>query len=152
MKHLLATLFLFCVTQLLSVAASAQVYPASAKAIPLEPRYLARIELNSPSELKDALLRAQALANDTQPNYPIAFVLHGNEVYSLLNENRKDHPALFQLAEDLSQQNVVRIQVCNSWLDWKKINNGQLPDFIDQVEYAPKEIERLIQKEGYTYF
>jgi intracellular sulfur oxidation DsrE/DsrF family protein len=127
-------------------------FPTSAKAVSLEPRYIARIELNTPAELKDALERAQALADAKKPERPIAFILHGVEVYSLLNENRSDHPALFSLAEDLSYQKIVSIKVCSSWLAWQRLNDAQLPSFVGQVEFAPTEINRLIDQEGYTYF
>lgn len=149
----LATHLILCFVLLSSILVKAQqVQPASAKAIPLEPRYLARIELNTAAELQEALLRAEALAREEQPSRPIAFVLHGKEVYSLLSDNREKHLALFSLAEKLSQQDVVRIQVCSSWLVWQRINDAQLPRFVDKIEYAPTEIDRLIQKEGYTYF
>lgn len=151
--HALITLT-FTITFLLSSALSQaqHAFPTSAKAVSIEPRYIARIELNTPDELKDALLRAQALADAEKPERPIAFILHGPEVYSLLNENRSEHPVLFSLAEDLSFKNIINVKVCSSWLAWQRLNDAQLPPFVGQVEFAPTEINRLIDQEGYTYF
>jgi intracellular sulfur oxidation DsrE/DsrF family protein len=135
-----------------SLLQAQHAFPTSAKAVSIEPRYIARIELNTADELKDALHRAQALSDAENPERPVAFVLHGDEVYSLLNENRSDHLDLFSLAEELSLKKVVSIKVCSSWLAWQRLNNAQLPPFVGQVEFAPTEINRLIEQEGYTYF
>ena len=152
MKNLMA-IILLGIASLMPAALYAQnMSPVSAEAISIEPRYLARITLNTPTELEDALLRAKALANEEQPSHPIAFILHGQEVYSLLSEQREQHLKVFSLAEELSQKNVISIKVCSAWLDWQRINKGQLPSFVKTIEYGPTEIHRLIHKEGYTYF
>lgn len=149
----IASIGLLSLILLCSVTVQAQqINPTSAKTTPLESRYLARITLNTPAELKDALLRAQALASEQQPDKPIAFILHGQEIYSLLNENKAQYSQLFSLADDLSQKKIVNIQVCSSWLKWQRVHQGSLPHFVERVDYAPTEIDRLLQQEGYTYF
>ena len=115
-------------------------------------RYLAKIELHTPAELQDALLRAEALAAEQSPQKPIAFVLHGEEAKSLLKSSYDMNKAMIDQAQRLSQSHIIRLQVCQSWMMMNGVDENELPEFVDTVRFAPYTIHRLISRDGYTYF
>ncbi len=140
----------------LAQASEINLTPVAAKAIPLDSAhsrsYLAEIELNTPEELELALTQAKKASDNEKLSKPIAFILHGSEVYSLLKPPYRNNKPLSDLAQKLTNDGVIHIQVCRGWLKHQNIPLSALPDFVDTVDYAPVEINRLIQDEGYVYF
>ena len=116
-------------------------------------KYIAKIELNTGKELLDLINRAQewSVANTSNVK-PISFVLHGTEADALLRSNYQDNTLLVDLAKQLSEDNVIEIRVCKTWMVFKGYDQADFADFVGEVKYAPSEIEKLLSKEGYTYF
>ncbi|WP_018015245.1 hypothetical protein [Teredinibacter turnerae] len=120
-----------------------------------EQGYLARIDLNSPSDVESALLRAESwfrsgkLASG-QP--PLAFVIHGPEVAIFFRENYEKYRPIVDLAAKLSAFEVVNVRVCETSTSDLGHAVGHLQPFVDTVPFGPAEIERLVNEEKYLYF
>ena len=120
-------------------------------------RYLAKLELNNADELQQLLMRAQRWSKSQSAltkvdKKPVAFVLHGAEAESLLQKNSAENESLLKLAMQLDADDVVNIQVCRTWMTSNGYQNTDFAPFVETVPFAPSEIQRLIQQEGYTYF
>lgn len=118
-------------------------------------RLLADIELHTAQELYDALSRVQQLVSQgavpLASSTPVAFVLHGPEVRTLLRENYGDYRELVNLAARLSGLGVVDIKACETWMGGNSVDPSGLHSFVDTVPYAPAEKRRLLQQD-YVYF
>ena len=117
--------------------------------------YLARIELNSPDELLQALQRAELLhkiGKAGSESKPLAFVLHGPEVSIFYRKNYNDHQNVVDLAAKLSALNVIDVKVCRARLSANGVDESVLVPFVDTVAFGPAEVKRLINKERYAYF
>lgn len=119
-----------------------------------EPRYLALIKNNSPSEVEMLFHRASMLAErvDNLNAYePIVFVLHGEEAHAFRHRNMEQHKALLDLAERLEKNNVIDVRICETWMRANDVDRSELPEFVDTVPLGPSEEARL-RKDGYIYF
>lgn len=117
--------------------------------------YIAQIELHTAAELHSALKRADQLfegGDFVAGNPPVQFVLHGAEAKVLQQNQYQQNKALVDLAARLSAFEVVEIRVCETWMHGQKIDPTTLPPFIGTVANGPKEKQRLMQSQGYTYF
>jgi len=119
------------------------------------PRYLARIELNTKKELVGILRRSEQLF--VQNNYraidrPVALILHGPEAKVFLRGNYVENRELVDLAARLSAFGVVDIKVCEMWRGGEGLDGSQLPPFVGAIPFGPAEEKRLVEKEGYVYF
>jgi intracellular sulfur oxidation DsrE/DsrF family protein len=118
------------------------------------PRYLALIKKNSPSEVEMLFQRANQLAEqvDNLSAYePIVFVLHGEEAHAFRSRNMEKYKGLLQLAEELESRNIIDIRICETWMRMNGVDRSELPLFIDTVPLGPAE-ERRLRKQGYLYF
>ena len=117
--------------------------------------YLARIQLNSPEELKEALLRAEQLylnGQVTDETEPPAFILHGPEVSVFFKENYETHKAIVDLAARLSAFKVVDVRVCRTRMGILGREDDVLYPFVGTVPFGPAEIKRLLDEQNYVYF
>ena len=117
--------------------------------------YLARIELNSPSEIEGALKRAEELYARgivSEKNNPVAFVLHGPEVEIFFESNYSQYQNIVDLAAKLSALNVVDVKVCETRLGMISAEDKKLVPFVGTVPFGPSEVKRLIERERYVYF
>lgn len=155
------TVFLAVCFALLSILASSPSFAQlvqSASPVIMDAKYIAKLELHSKQALTDALHRAQnfskASINEKQSlnplAKPIAFILHGEDAKTLLSKSASS-TEIFQLAEMLSKENVIDIQICETWMRHKGVKETQVPSFISTIRHAPTEEKRLV-RDGYTYF
>lgn len=130
----------------------------TAVALPQSPDadgYLARIQINSPDEVGQALERAEELYQRgvvSQLDDPLAIVLHGPEVSMFLKSNYEEYQAVVDLAAKLTALNVVDVKVCRTRLGVMGESEESLVPFVESVPYGLTEIDRLINQEGYVYF
>ena len=118
-------------------------------------RHIARIVVNSPEELENALLRAEALyerGDVTTDDNPFAFVLHGPEVSIFLKDNYAQYKPIVDLAARLSAFNVVDVTVCETRMGVLGAEKASLAPFVKTVPFGPLEVDRLVDSEGYVYF
>ncbi len=116
---------------------------------------LAHIQLNSPSELKSALERAEVLYQEgkiRKDDNPVAFVLHGPEVSVFLKQNYSANQTLVDLAAKLSALNVIDVKVCQTRLGMLEQTESDLAPFVGTVPFGPAEVSRLVNDEEYIYF
>lgn len=119
------------------------------------PGFLARIDSNNPSEVEQALQRAESfyLRNKLRADLPpIAFVLHGPEVEIFFRENYSRYKAIVDLAARLSAFEVIDIKVCRTQLRFLEGSLQELYPFVDTVAFGPDEIARLTSEQGYLRF
>jgi intracellular sulfur oxidation DsrE/DsrF family protein len=50
----------------------------------------------------------------------------------------------------LDEDNIIDIKACQTMMRILDIEQDELPSFIEQVPFAPAEIERLQREEGFT--
>lgn len=121
----------------------------------LSNRYLARVELNNPSDVEAALRRAETFyhtkgMDDNVP--PVVFVLHGPEVGIFLKENYQQYKGIVDLAARLHAFRVVDVKVCQARMKSMEADEANLYPFVGTVPFGPAEVERLITEEKYVYF
>ena len=115
-------------------------------------KYLAKIELNTQEELAKLLSKAKTWSQTNKNTKPIAFVLHGKEAELLLQSNYSSNMEVLDLAKQLSDDNIIEVQVCKTWMFFNGYNEEDFANFVSTTPFAPSEIDKLIKKEGYTYF
>ena len=118
------------------------------------PDMLVNIELHTPEEVKDVLLRAEKYVdayNKFPQSSPIVFILHGDEAEAFRKENYQQYKELVDLAARLEAYKVVDIKVCEMWMRKNNMEAGDVPAFVDTVTFGPWE-EFKLKREGYVYF
>jgi len=123
---------------------------AQEEAVP--PGYVFGVTVNSAQQLPVVLDRAEDLralfkAGD---HSKIAIVLHGDELQLFQKSNYPDNQSLVERARLLDQDNIIDIKACQTRMRILDIEQSELPSFIEQVPFAPAEIERLVEEEGFT--
>lgn len=122
---------------------------------PIPNGYLARIQLDSPQEIEEALLRAEQLFLSGQVetgDNPLAFVLHGPEVAIFLRENYGRYKKIVDLAARLTAFEVVDVRVCETRMGILGREKSALVPFVGTVPFGPAEVDRLLNQEKYVYF
>jgi intracellular sulfur oxidation DsrE/DsrF family protein len=79
-----------------------------------------------------------------------AIVLHGDELQLFQKNNYASNQSTVERARLLDQDNIIDIKACQTMMRVLDIEQNELPSFIEQVPFAPAEIERLQNQEGYT--
>lgn len=130
--------------------------PALQNAIPdaEDAKYVARIRLHTPEELKTLFEKAKTLVDkdDSFPHFePIAVILHGPELRVFARNNFQMYRSIVELAASLEAFNVIDVQACEVEMRREGITRGDLPAFVDTVPFGPVEEQRLLKK-GYQYF
>ena len=117
-----------------------------------EEGYVIDVTVQSAEELSVVLERAEDLRElfDPSQHGRIAIVLHGNELELFQKQNYQSNQSLVERARLLDQDDIIDIKACQSMMQALKIEQNELPAFIEQVPFAPHEIRRLEQELGFT--
>ena len=118
---------------------------AEGKYIDVAPRDVDQVQLVL-STLNSAITQ-----NDTDTP-PIVMMLHGPTAHLFMRGNYAEHRALVDSTAALSAHGVLRVQVCEVWLENNGYTSKDLFPFISPVPYGVAELERLSEKEGYTEY
>ena len=126
--------------------------PTSVRAADPVPGYVFSVTVNSPQQLDVVLDRAEDLRELFGPedHGRIAIVLHGVELQMFQKRNYSDNQTLVERARLLDEDNIIDIKACQTMMRVLHIEQNELPAFIEQVPYAPAEIERLEKERGFT--
>ena len=126
--------------------------PARAQNPGEAPGYVFSVTVNSPQQLDVVLSRAEDLRELFNPNEHsrIAIVLHGNELQLFRKGNYELNRSVVERARVLDQDQIIDIKACRTMMRALEIEQQELPGFIEQVPFAPAEIERLQLEQGFT--
>ena len=128
------------------------VYASLLQAEPKSEGYVFSVTVTSAQELDVVLNRAEDLRSqfDPEQHSRIAIVLHGNELQLFQEQNYSSNMSVVERARLLDQDNIIDIKACQTMMRTLDIGQNELPSFIEQVPFAPAEIQRLQQQEGFT--
>ena len=114
--------------------------------------YVFSVTVNTAQELDVVLSRAEDLRELFNPDEhsKIAIVLHGDELQLFQKDNYSSNQSMVERARLLDQGNIIDIKACQTMMRTLDIEQNELPSFIEQVPFAPAEIERLQNEEGFT--
>ncbi len=131
-------------TMLAVSSATAQQAPAAG--------YVFSVTVSSPQQLDVVLDRAEDLRALFNPEEhgKIAIVLHGAELQMFQKRNYSSNQSTVERARLLDADNIIDIKACQTMMRVLNIEQNELPAFIEQVPYAPAEIERLEKEQGFT--
>ena len=121
--------------------------------------YVARIDLNKPGQIAEALRRAEAHFQSkdyfdslNKPVGPIAFVIFGSEVAMFFKQNYGMYKTTVDLAARLSSLGVIDIRVCQVSSKAIGLNRDDLLPFVSPVDVGHAELTRLLEEEDYSFF
>jgi len=119
---------------------------------PKDEGYVFSVTVQSAQQLDVVLSRAEDLRELFNPDQhsKIAIVLHGDELQLFQKDNYSSNQSLVERARMLDEDNIIDIKACQTMMRILEIEQSELPSFIEQVPYAPVEIERLQREEGFT--
>lgn len=128
---------------------------AIAPTLSAEPKhdsYVISVTVTSAQQLDVVLNRAEDLRElfDPDQHSRIAIVLHGDELQLFLEKNYSKNMSVVERARLLDQDSIIDIKACQTMMRTLQIRQNELPSFIEQVPFAPTEIERLEVEEGFT--
>lgn len=114
--------------------------------------YVFSVTVETAQELDVVLNRAEELRElyDPEQHNRIAIILHGDELQLFQKNNYSTNMSLVDRARILDQDNIIDIQACQTRMRQLNIGQNELPSFIEQIPFAPAEIERLEKEEGFT--
>jgi intracellular sulfur oxidation DsrE/DsrF family protein len=128
-------------------------------AVDSTPGYVARIDLNKPGQIAEALRRAEAYFQSkdyfdslNSPAGPIAFVIFGPDVEMFFKQNYGMYKSTVDLAARLSSLGVIDIRVCQVSSKAIGLDRDDLLPFVSPVDFGPAELRRLLEEEDYSYF
>ena len=116
------------------------------------PGYVFDVTVSSVRELDVILERADSLRDLFNPSQhgSIAIVLHGDELQLFQKSSETVNQSLIERARRLDEDQIIDIKACQTRMRVLNIEQNELPSFIEQVPFAPVEIERLIVEKGFT--
>lgn len=114
--------------------------------------YVFSVTVSTQQQLDVVLNRAEDLRELFNPDEhgKIAIVLHGDELQLFQKDNYLSNQSVVERARVLDQDNIIDIKACQTMMQTLEIEQNELPSFIEQVPFAPAEIERLQQEQGFT--
>ena len=114
--------------------------------------YVFSVTVSTQQQLDVVLNRAEDLRELFNPDEhgKIAIVLHGDELQLFQKDNYQSNQSVVERARLLDQDNIIDIKACQTMMRTLEIEQNELPSFIEQVPFAPAEIERLQQQQGFT--
>jgi uncharacterized protein len=138
------------ITVLLGAMLLTAVLPLGAE--PKAEGYVFSVTVSSAQQLDVVLSRAEDLRElfDPELHSRIAIVLHGDELQLFQKQNYANNMSVVDRARLLDQDNIIDIKACQTMMRTLDIGQNELPSFIEQVPFAPAEIERLEKEEGFT--
>jgi intracellular sulfur oxidation DsrE/DsrF family protein len=118
----------------------------------LPPGYVFGVTVSSAQELEVILNRADSLRElfDPDQHGRIAIVLHGEELQLFQKDNYSANQSIVERARLLDKEKVIDIKACQTKMRFLEIEQNELPGFIEQVPFAPVEIERLEKEHDFT--
>ena len=136
---------------ILQLAIALTVFPIYALGEPKEAGYVFSVTVSSSQQLDVVLDRAEDLRALFNPDEhsKIAIVLHGDELQMFQKENYNSNQSVVERARLLDHDNIIDIKACQTMMRVLEIEQNELPSFIEQVPFAPAEIERLQKEEGF---
>jgi len=110
-----------------------------------QPGYVFSVTVSSQQQLDVVLNRAEDLRALFNPDEhgKIAIVLHGDELQLFQKDNYSSNQSVVERARLLDRDNIIDIKACQTMMRNLEIEQNELPSFIEQVPFAPAEIERL---------
>lgn len=116
------------------------------------PGYVFSVTVQNQQQLDIVLNRAENLRElfDPDEHGKIAIVLHGDELQLFQKRNYSSYQSVVERARLLDEDNIIDIKACQTMMRMLDIEQNELPSFIEQVPFAPAEIERLQKQEGFT--
>jgi len=122
------------------------------QAEPKEEGYVFSVTVSTPQQLDVVLDRAEDMRElfDPEQHSRIAIVLHGDELQLFQKQNYSSNQSVVERARLLDEDNIIDIKACQTMMRVLEIEQSELPSFIEQVPFAPAEIERLQREEGFT--
>lgn len=93
-----------------------------------------------------------SITNNLTDLPPIILMLHGEEARRFLRSNYSDNKSLVDQAAKLAAYNVVKVQICATWLEQNDYRGSDLFPFVSTVPFGVAELDRLADEEGYTEF
>jgi intracellular sulfur oxidation DsrE/DsrF family protein len=126
--------------------------PPEPKIESVPPGYVFGVTVSSVQELDVILNRADSLRElfDPDQHGRIAIVLHGDELQLFRKDNYAANQSIVERARFLDQELIIDIKACQTKMRFLKIEQDELPGFIEQVPFAPAEIERLEKEHEFT--
>ena len=126
--------------------------PLHVLAEPRKEGYVLSVTVQSAQQLDVVLNRAEDLRELFNPDEhsKIAIVLHGDELQLFQKDSYTLNQSVVERARLLDQDNIIDIKACQTMMRILEIEQSELPSFIEQVPFAPAEIERLQREEGFT--
>jgi len=117
-----------------------------------EKGFVFSVTVDTPQQLDVVLDRAEKLRALFSPDDrgKIAIVLHGAELQLFQKRNYSSNRSTVERARLLDEDKIIDIKACQTTMQVLHIDQSELPGFIEQVPYAPAEIERLEHEEGFT--
>ncbi|MDH3633763.1 MAG: DsrE family protein [Gammaproteobacteria bacterium] len=114
--------------------------------------YVFSVTVSSSQQLDVVLDRAEDLRALFNPDEhgKIAIVLHGDELQLFQKNSYATNRSVVERARMLDQDNIIDIKACQTMMRVLDIEQNELPSFIEQVPFAPAEIERLQNQQGFT--
>jgi uncharacterized protein len=114
--------------------------------------YVFSVTVSTAQQLDVVLDRAENLRAlfDPDEHSRIAIVLHGDELQLFQKRNYSSNQSVVDRARLLDEDNIIDIKACQTMMRILDIEQDELPSFIEQVPFAPAEIERLQREEGFT--
>lgn len=132
---------------------------ASLAAVDNASGYVARIDINKPGQIVEALRRAEANFQSkdyfdslNKPAGPIAFVIFGPDVAMFFKQNYGMYKTTVDLAARLSSLGVIDIRVCQVSSKAIGLDRDDLLPFVSPVDFGPAELTRLLEEEDYSFF
>lgn len=135
-----STVLFFCFAALYSTQAA-----ANGEYIDIAPKSAEQIQL-----VLDTL--DETVNNKVEGLPPIVMMLHGDEAHRFLRRNYADNKAMIDQSAKLAAYNVVKVQICATWLESNNYDESELFPFVSPVPYGAAELERLASEEGYTEY
>lgn len=137
---------------LLSLLVLASIGGPVSGAEPNAEGYVFSVTVSTAQQLDVVLDRAENLRAlfDPEQHSRIAIVLHGDELQLFQKRNYSSNQSVVDRARLLDEDNIIDIKACQTMMRILEIEQDELPGFIEQVPYAPAEIERLQREKGFT--
>lgn len=116
------------------------------------PGYVFGVTVSSAQQLDVILDRADSLRELFNPaqHSRIAIVLHGDELQLFQKNGESVNQSIIERARLLDEDQIIDIKACQTRMRVLNIQQSDLPSFVEQVPFAPAEIERLRTEEGFT--
>lgn len=119
---------------------------------PKQDGYVFGVTVSNVEQLEVILSRAEDLRAlfNSDDHGRVTLVLHGEELQLFQKMNYSSNQSLVDRARLLDEDNIIDIKACQTKMRSLDIKQSELPSFIEQVPFAPVEIERLVREEGFT--